>query len=482
MSLSTAQYFHILLLCLLTGAALHVPATLSQPQPESLPPEITVTSDTLDFGDLIPGKPSTRSITLTNTGSNLLLAYNLRITNSDVYRVAFPTPPLWLRPDSSVEVQIECMARDTGCSETQIVIESNAGDYPLSARHCGTGTYEIPGLNRDYTLLFPATITGDCIRSPLRIRNTDATAIRLYGIYSEDPDAEYFTLVRTIPDTGIVIQPEELFALVFQFCPEAIRSASATFRCFTDKGIFLIRLAGNGIYSAQPNIHSFALKPANGHVGTPITTSLQVAPPLIPEDSITALQLSLQVPPGSLLLMKALPVNSQYTVNLEQQDHRTGLYNLSLTNPGGQIVGEDLLFLEFFGLSSGKPENLIALSGEVRKKEQDLDQQTEFLNGTILLEGCTVGASGFSRRVRIEGLRITPTSDNIQVRYTAPEGAKGTFSVVDASGQIVHRSESVGNGSPQELRISLDELPAGLYGLQARFAADAFTVPFMHSK
>lgn len=479
---SRAQSLRILLLCLLTGTGLHVTPILALPDSDQPSPDITITPNILDFGDISAGIPDTLSVTISNTGKNLFLVSELIFSAPESYRVISPGSSFWIRPDSSLELQIECLPRDTGCSQAAIIMKSTAAEDIIRTRYCATAREGVSGFKSDYTLLFPATIIGNCVQKPLRILNADTTAIRLYGIYADGPDTKYFDLIWGFPDTGLVVHRGTEFSLMFQFCPEEIRSVNTTFRCITDKGIFLIRLAGNGIRSTISPAHYFTLQLAGGHVGAPITTSLQVDPPLTLEDSVTTLRLTVQIPPGSLLLMNARPVNSLYTLDITEQNHRTGVYHLKLTYPEGQIIGEDLLSLEFIGLSSGQPENRIELRGEIWKGNQNQDSRAEFLGGTILLEGCTVGASGFSRRIQIEAIRIDPAGGNARIFYTAPEGAEGTFSVIDASGQIIHRDQTVGNGMPQEMQIPLESLPSGLYGLQARFAADAVIVPFMHSR
>ncbi len=86
-------------------------------------PVITVSADSLDFGELIIGQSLERNLTISNEGEVTLELYDV-IIDSESFYTEF-RDPIEIEPDSSVDIAIGFVPEDTVLHEGQLTILSN---------------------------------------------------------------------------------------------------------------------------------------------------------------------------------------------------------------------------------------------------------------------------------------------------------------------------------------------------------------------
>ncbi len=411
----------------------------------------------------------------------MLPIQRITVPGNREYQVLFVSTPFNLAPDSTAKVDILFTPRDTGCFPQEITVTSTTGDSgAVFVKRCVSAKQPIPGITAPSSFVFAATVVSACRDDQVEVINQSQRVVNVLGVYSDDPDSEYFESRTSIPIDGLILESGISFS--FRFCPKEVRSHQATFRFVTDSGMFLVQLTGNGIQERATS-HTYYLEPGAGHVGDPVTSKLKADPLLTEADSVVSVNITVQVDPKALLLQAVKSTKSSVTASIMQQDYRAGLYRINLESSEEAITGDTLLTLEFIGLSTGKPENRVELVGEVWKSKQRQDRNVDFTDGLIFLEGCTVGTSGFGRRVQVESLRFNAAEKRIVLLYTAPDATPGKYAIVDASGTaVLHRNTPLGTGAPQELHVSLQNFPPGLYGMQMEFGDDTVIVPFIHHR
>lgn len=448
---------------------------------QALPSPFFISPDTLDFRDVPLGSQAKKSFTVKNVGTSMLPIQRITVPGNREYQVLFVSTPFNLAPDSTAVVEILYTPRDTGCFPQTITVTSTTGDSgSVFIKRCVSAKQSVIGITAPSSFVFAATVVSACRDDQVEIINRGQGTPKLLGIYSDDPDSEYFESLVSIPIDGLLLK--EINNLPFRFCPEKVRPHQATYRFVTDSGVFLVKLNGNGIQEGAPS-HTYYLEPGAGHVGDPVTSSLRAETPLTETDSIVSVDITVQVDPKALILQAVKNAKPSIIASIMQQDYRTGMYRVNLESSEEAITGDTLLTLEFIGLSTGKPENRVELVGEVWKSKQRQDRNVDFTDGLIFLEGCTVGTSGLGRRVQVESLRINAAEERIVLLYTAPDATPGRYAIVDASGTaVLHRNTPLGTGVPQELHVSLQNFPPGLYGMQIEFGDDTVIVPFIHHR
>lgn len=104
---------------------------------QTLEPQISFSSDTLDFGEVLTSSDSTLQLTITNIGDTTLVVDTL-FTQDAVFTVS-ETMPFALEPDSSTIVSVTFAPTAFITYNSKLLIESNAANLP-SAEIVLTGT------------------------------------------------------------------------------------------------------------------------------------------------------------------------------------------------------------------------------------------------------------------------------------------------------------------------------------------------------
>lgn len=434
--------------------------------------QVTVSPEILDMGTEDIGIPRPNRFFIANTGGDSITVWNIFVPEERGFSLSGPEIPFGIAAGDSVTVHVILLPRDTGCTRDSIRIFTSAINTGLIAAQCATAQPLQAPLDTLYTLTFPATRVDSCSRMALPLPfPTHAT---LYGLHQEEGGDGALHPLMQVPFEGLSLDEQGVF---FEFCPTWPGNYRSDFRCVTDLGVFVIRTAGTGIEKKQAVPHRYYLDTAAGNVGETVSLVLKVIPPLTSEDRIDSIGLILSYDRKGLALDTTVhpefPGNAPVLVTVEYPDGENT--RITMKRIGGFLSGANLLTLKFIGLSTGQPENIVEIEGGTSFAADSIAG-----NGHIYLEGCTLGASGFSRRVAVESLSIDPSSSLIVLRYTSPPGADGRVSVIDAAGSQRLRLElPSGTGAQQEFRLPLKDFFPGLYGLQIEVADDRLILPFI---
>lgn len=442
---------------------------------------LSVLPDTLDLNTGLVGLSRLNSFSVSNKGVDSLTVVEIAfISKNEDYRIISPEVPFGIPAGTSVQVDLQFLPHDSGCTQQRIVVRTATASDTITLLQCSIVQPLSADFDTVYTLSFPSTDANTCSQKTLEIRLPDIETggVKIYGIYPQDSQNDYFNYTLTIPYSGQLLSPVGGNAFPFEFCPRQEGSFSRRFRCVSNMGVFIIETTGTTFPQAQPEVsHRYYLNTVLGNVGEPVEMELIAEPPLTVDDRVDSIAISLTFDRKSLVLENVaypeFPVPN--TTTLHRTRLTSGAEMIVMKSSNGFLNGEALLTLQFIGLSTAQPTNVVALAGGTT-----LNADSLFTDGYIYLEGCTLGASGFSRRVTVESIGIDPSGNQIIIRYTSPDGATGNASVIDAAGAQTLRLElQAGTGTPQELRLPLDGFFPGLYGLMIEVADDRVILPFI---
>lgn len=432
---------------------------------------LSISPDVLNFNTGDIGTARLNSFTVTNSGSAPLTVLKITpLSENNDYRILTPEIPFVLSAGQSVNVSIELFAHDTGCRQESVVVAAESESDTILLRQCTTIGSHNPELDTLYNLTFPVTDVNSCTQQSIEIKVPEETAV--YGIYPQHSGNSYFHSLPATPYGGLLLS-----TLRFEFCPTSEGAFSNRFRCVTSQGIFTVETEGRTPQQVRATLHSYYLDTVTGSVGNTVTLQLTAEPPLTEEDLVDSITLTLDFEKKALVLDKIQSPEfpAAAGILLQRKLLESGATQIILRSSDGFLSGERLLLLHFIGLSTGQPANVVKLEGST-----STESDTAFSDGLIYLEGCTVGASGFSRRVAVESLSIDPSGTHVILRYTSPNGAVGKVAVLNSSGAETLRLElESGTGAPQELRLPLKDFVPGLYGLLLQVADDRVILPFI---
>ncbi|MDO8549645.1 MAG: choice-of-anchor D domain-containing protein, partial [Ignavibacteria bacterium] len=170
-------------------------------------PQITLSDDTLDFGETYIGYYNSLSFTISSVGTDSLIG-NIISSDPEFILVdsAFALPVGGIK---NIEVQFHPV--DTGFSTTTLMINSNAGMVPLNIYLTGIGVIA-PNILTDTTSFYFAANTGDTLQSYFTIFNSGGSDLtveisdqainrsseRLFG-------AEFNTIYEIDPKDGSIL-------------------------------------------------------------------------------------------------------------------------------------------------------------------------------------------------------------------------------------------------------------------------------------
>lgn len=439
---------------------------------------LLVFPDTLRLGTVTIPASRLNSVTVTNLGSDSITVEEIAfVSKNGDYRILSPEVPFGLGTGRLVNVEFELRAHDTGCTSEKLIVVTESISDTVILEQCAIAPQTHPELEDRRTLVFPQTDPASCSQKAMETSHSLAEEIVLYGVYANDTVDNVFRCLLPPAYNGLTLPPFTASALPFEFCPPSPGEYAASFRCITDQGIFIVETTGTSVEGQQEGARQYYLDTVSGSVGEKIVLELFADPPLTPGDQIDSIGLTVRWDVRAMVLtdVRVLTSAGETPVDLRRSKLGTGSEGIVMKGMDGPLTGHVLLLLEFIGLSTGKPTNIVRLEGKTSSPTD-----TVFSNGLILLEGCTVGTSGFSRKIAIESLAIDPSGTHVVLRYTAPEHAVGSVSAIDAAGAEVTRFQlAPGTGAQQSFRLPLDDFHPGLYGLLIEVADDRVILPFI---
>ena len=442
--------------------------------------------DTVAFRVSKIGTETREVVSLRYMGIDALTIEDIFLVGNPAFSYSPLSPiPVTLTEDEGVDIRVMFTPPDIFTHTGWVKIITSEGSDSVFLIGRGDANSRVSGLDFLYNLRFPTTEIGKTSQQELLLNN-QGEDLTLLEISSNDPDASLFNL-ETFLGSGLRLFKADPFPLSFIYTPFSPGVHTVLYSCQTDKGIFQIQVTGEAYQrSVVSNVPGFALNTVRGNVGELITMTLRSDSALRVLDSLTGdptpvnkIELYLQYNPESLWLQDVRPALSGLDVDVE----KTSQYDrkIIIRGEGGGLienVGGDLLWLDWIGLSTGVPRNDV--SGEVAMAAQTMSV-SQLVEGTVLLDGCTLGSQQFARRISVSSVSLDTRTDQLGLTYTAPEGVAGNLEVVDILGAS-RTSLPLERGSGMEQRqiIDLQELPGGFYALRIHSGDDVLVVPFFH--
>ena len=237
----------------------------------STPPEILVSTNTLDFGSILLGSDSTKSFTIENIGIETLLISNITTSNSS-FTINGSTE-LSIPNNGSSEVSVTFSPNSAVTYLDTLTIVSNDPDFPnYNVILNGTGVPLTPNISSNINALdfglvrvdYDSTIT-------VKLYNTGTGSLSISGITSSSNN---FTISGT---TSFNISVNDSASRDITFSPNSIQGYTDTLFIASndpDTPILRIELAGEGstsihhkIFNSGWNLISFPVNPDDRFIG-----------------------------------------------------------------------------------------------------------------------------------------------------------------------------------------------------------------------
>lgn len=218
--------------------------------------------------------------------------------------------------------------------------------------------------------------------------------------------------------------------------------------------------------------HSVRLDTVVTRVGLRRLLRMRIEPPIEQHEMLSACRIAFSMSATSLYLHGVLDAHG---VRLSARPGATsGEYVVD--RQGDVLEGDELLRIEFEGLSTGIPDNIVPII-EVTFPEND--RVAAGGDGRVILAGCDIDrAFGWGRSVSIHSVTPNPTASTALVEYHAPSGRSPLLLLIDPLGREWGRwgLDSDGN-EDRSTTIDLVSVPSGFYRLQIRDGVEAMSVP-----
>ncbi|MCB0714129.1 MAG: choice-of-anchor D domain-containing protein [Ignavibacteriae bacterium] len=439
--------------------------------------QLFVDRDTIDFGTTQTGIVRADSFVVANVGSNVdsLRVDEILLIGDSGFSLSFPSTPFRLPKNQFVRVYVEYRPVNNGLHTAWAKVQTEVGIDSVLLIAGTSGPIRVQELDSIYRLRFSPTEVGKSANSSITL-TAEGGDVTITELSSQDPDASYFALQTPIAG-GIKLRNQEQTSLSFNYQPLSTGTHVALYQCQTDKGIFLIELQGEAFASPQDTtLLKAQLDTASGNVGEVVTMRLKTDFPLEHASAITTFELNLKYNPRSLWFQgvrSSIPNVSLVVEQVSESEQRVVVTSVE----GITTNGEELLLIDWVGLSTGLPKNEVR--GDVTLIVKGVATAEETL-GLVLLEGCTIGSESFGRRVLISSIGIDPTGNELLVGFIPPDGVAGRLDVVDILGESRGRVElDRGSGTEEKVRVNVADLPRGLYAARFEFADDVLLVPFV---
>ncbi len=230
-------------------------------------------------------------------------------------------------------------------------------------------------------------------------------------------------------------------------------------------------------YRPAANARLVWLDTVSARVGDRVQMVMRVSPALVESDSVHGYRADIQYKASSLFLHGVHspdggPTGDAATLTVSPG----GVARVERSVRSGVLVGDELFRLDLEGLVSGQPLNEVAIVG---MEMAEVSSVTAVAPGVVVLSGCEIGTA-FGKRSRLDVVKPNPARESIVVRYRMPVGVVGQLRMLDGIGREV-RSEPtvVGTGEYVEQRVSLVQVPSGVYMVELVDGGERSAVPIV---
>lgn len=207
------------------------------------PPEIIVSLDTLDFGEVVEGQSSARQLAISNFAFNAAANLKVAAQTTDPAFQALPAE-LSIWDTYSDTLAITFSPASAGAFEAQLLLHTNDPDESnISIELRGTALAALPNITvSDAAINFGGIASGESITDTLVIGNAGYALLSVSNISSDDP---HFTVNMT----NFTVNPGENREVLITFSPDAIALFSATLTISSDdpdEPVTTVTLEGEG--------------------------------------------------------------------------------------------------------------------------------------------------------------------------------------------------------------------------------------------
>ena len=262
------------------------------PPPASGTPVLTLSSTAVDFGSVQTGSQTSRSVTLTSSGTAAVVLQSLAVTG-DGFAVGTLQLPLTLAPGQQVALPVTFAPSNAGAQQGQITLVDNATGSPSAISLSGTGTTPTSASLSAPTNVDFGDVTVGSQGSKTITLVSDGTApvtvnsIKVAGGSFSGPS-------EVLPQ---VLQPNQQMSLKLKFNPGAEGDAAGTVTVSSNSKTnptTVIKTHGKGIAATAPSLSASATSLSFGDVPmssqatkTVTVTSTGTAPATITAGAVT---------------------------------------------------------------------------------------------------------------------------------------------------------------------------------------------------
>ncbi len=209
-------------------------------------PDIKVTPLTLNFGDVLVGKPDSLAITIANNGAVNLLVSSFVFSNPDFSSPTQPPFTLTCAQDSVVTI-IFRPSRSGAYNETLTIGSNDLNENPVVVRLLGNGVTGglVAGPN---PLQFPDVCIGNDTTLCLTVVNTGTVGLAVVN-WSVSPNDGVFRLDTPVSEFFLGVGQQNSTNICVTFIPPDTLEHHGTLTIFTDPvtGPTVVQLIGRGV-------------------------------------------------------------------------------------------------------------------------------------------------------------------------------------------------------------------------------------------
>ncbi|MBS1913650.1 MAG: hypothetical protein JST22_16805 [Bacteroidetes bacterium] len=349
--------------------------------------------------------------------------------------------------------------------------------------HCiGEGPSDSTASSNRPMLYFGPMQEGDCRLDTFMLRNpSDDPAlledVHIFDLESYTTPSTAFTMVAPDPTAlPVIIGPHSSIPVVIRYCQDQRDSVDAIWDATLDHG-GPVTVDLHGERSHEPPM-TVALDSIFVRVGEKAHIGVHITGGPIERASAVWDSLLLRFNGRSIVLTGVAAANGDRASYSYQSD---SVVVIRRVGGAGTLTPDMLMQLEFYGLTSGVAENVIAVQAFDITAHDGISVKN---GGFIGLSGCGLDPNvRFSRREAIQGVDYIAASNSVNLKYRAPSGAVPSLMLVDINGALV-RSLLLpeGNDDEQSMQVDLDGLAPGFYVVLLRAGDDQSAMPIMVTK
>ncbi len=209
-------------------------------------PVLSVSLDSIDFGDVIIEETATELVTVSNTGNADLTVLYIAFTgdapeNFNLAMVPYTTIPFTLEPGTSQMLEVSFTPDYVDSLSAILEIDSDGGDADIALFGNGIA---FPVLSvTPLTIDFGAIPEGDTATEQVTVANTGTADLNVSLIAITGADSSKFD----VDTTTFTLAPDDSQILAVSFSPDGVGSFSAVLEIESDSGSVSVTLDGVGV-------------------------------------------------------------------------------------------------------------------------------------------------------------------------------------------------------------------------------------------